>query len=253
MFRRNSRVYGHMVHYLAKLLVTHCLYFFSYNGFILTFAYAQFTGDGSRCLRMVTSYLQLLEKRYQDSLDNDAQALIGYAIDGARRMKQMIDALLAYARTATRGQSLEPTDCEQLLAQVLSNLKFAIEDNDALITHSPLPNVTADSTQLLEVFQNLIGNAIKFRGDEHPQIHISAEQRGDMWIFSVKDNGLGIAMEHLEHIFIIFSRLHPQNEYPGTGIGLAICRKIIERHEGRIWVESQLGKGTTFFFSIPAG
>jgi signal transduction histidine kinase len=215
------------------------------------FAYVA-SHDLQEPLRMVTSYLQLLEKRYRDNLDDDAQEFISYAIDGAKRMKQMIDALLAYARVATRGLSVETTDCEQLLSQVLSNLKFVIEDNGALITHAPLPIVTADSTQLLEVFQNLIGNAIKFRGNEPPQVHVSAERRGEMWVFSVQDNGLGIAPDHLEHVFTIFKRLHPQMEYPGTGIGLAICRKVIERHEGRIWVESRPGEETTFFFSIPA-
>ncbi|MBN1312245.1 MAG: substrate-binding domain-containing protein [Anaerolineae bacterium] len=215
------------------------------------FAYVA-SHDLQEPLRMVTSYLQLLEKRYQDRLDDEAQELIGYAVDGAKRMKQMIDALLVYARAATRVQTLEPTDCGHLLARVLSGLKFVIEDNNALITHDSLPIVMADSTQLLGVFQNLVGNAIKFHADDQPHVHISAERKEDLWIFSIRDNGIGIAPEHLERVFTIFGRLHAQTEYPGTGIGLAICRKVIERHEGRIWVESQPGEGTTFFFSIPA-
>ena len=203
-------------------------------------------------LRMVASYLQLLEKRYRDRLDADAQEFIGYAVDGAIRMKRMIDDLLAYARAATRGQAMEIVDCEHLLTHALSNLAIAIEDNNALITHDPLPTVMADTTQLLGVFQNLIGNAIKFHADKQPQVHISAERQGSMWVFSVRDNGIGIAPEHVERIFVVFSRLHTQAEYPGTGIGLAICKKVIERHEGRIWVESQPGEGATFFFSMPA-
>ena len=203
-------------------------------------------------LRMVASYLGLLEKRYQDSLDADAREFIGYAIDGAQRMKQMIDDLLAYSRVATSGQPFEVTDCEQLLAQALSNLKIAIKEADALITHDPLPSLMADGTQLVSVFQNLIGNALKFRADRQPQIHISAEQRAGEWVFSVRDNGIGIEPEYAERIFVIFSRLHTQAEYPGTGIGLVICRKVLERHGGRIWIESQLGEGATFFFTIPA-
>jgi light-regulated signal transduction histidine kinase (bacteriophytochrome) len=163
----------------------------------------------------------------------------------------LIDDLLAYSRVATQTRPLELTDCEQLLAQALSNLEVAIKENDALITHDSLPTVMADSTQLVGVFQNLIGNAIKFRTNERPLVHISAEKTGDKWIFSVRDNGIGIAQEYNERIFTIFSRLHTQAEYPGTGIGLAICKKIVERHGGRIWVESQPGKGSTFLFSLP--
>ncbi|MBN1428869.1 MAG: substrate-binding domain-containing protein [Anaerolineae bacterium] len=215
------------------------------------FAYVA-SHDLQEPLRMVASYLQLLEKRYQDKLDDDAQEFIGHAVDGAIQMKQMIGHLLSYARAATRAQTIEPVDCEHLFAYTLSNLATAVSDSHAQITHDPLPIVMADGTQLQGVFQNLISNAIKFHADDPPQVHISAERQGDRWIFSVRDNGIGIAPEDIEHIFLVFNRLHTQVEYPGAGIGLAICKKVIERHEGRIWVESQPGKGTTMFFSIPA-
>lgn len=215
------------------------------------FAYVA-SHDLQEPLRMVTSYLQLVEKRYRDRLDADANEFIGYAVDGAARMKRMINDLLAYSRVTTRSQPLELTSCEDLLAQTLSNLEVAIRDNNTLITHDLLPTVKADGTQLMTVFQNLIGNAIKFRADKQSHIHISAERRKNEWLFSVQDNGIGIAPEHTERVFAIFSRLHPQSRYPGSGIGLAICKKVIERHGGRIWFESQLGEGTTFFFTIPA-
>jgi light-regulated signal transduction histidine kinase (bacteriophytochrome) len=203
-------------------------------------------------LRMVTSYLQLLGNRYHDELDDDAEEFIGYAVDGATRMKQLINDLLAYSRVATRGRPLEPTDCEQLLEQVLSNLEVTIKENEALITHDPLPTVMADHTQLTAVFQNLIGNAIKFHAARQPQVHVSARQKDNEWFFSVTDNGIGISPEYTERIFVVFSRLHTREEYSGTGIGLAICKKVVERHGGRIWVESQPDHGSTFHFTLPA-
>ncbi|MBN1430169.1 MAG: substrate-binding domain-containing protein [Anaerolineae bacterium] len=203
-------------------------------------------------LRMVSSYLQLIEKRYKDKLDDDAREFIEYAVDGASRMKRMIDALLAYSRLTTGRQPLDPTDCGQILAQAISNLKVAIQEANALITHDPLPTIMVDGTQLLMVFQNLISNAAKFHAERRPHIHISARQSGDEWIFSVCDNGIGIAPENIERLFVIFGRLHSQADYPGTGIGLAMCKKVVERHGGHIWVESQPGEGATFFFSIPA-
>ncbi|MBN1312244.1 MAG: hypothetical protein JXB30_12565 [Anaerolineae bacterium] len=202
-------------------------------------------------LRMVAGYLELLERRYKDRLDADAREFIGYAIGGAKRMKRMIDDLLAYSRVVTNGQPLAPVDCELLIAQILSNLEVAIKEHNAVITQDPLPHVVADGTQLMGVFQNLIGNALKFHADRQPRVHISAERRGEEWVFSVCDNGIGIAPEYIERIFVIFSRLHTQAEYPGTGIGLAICKKVIERHGGRIWVESRPGEGSTFFFTLP--
>jgi signal transduction histidine kinase len=215
------------------------------------FAYVA-SHDLQEPLRMVTSYLQLVEKRYKDRLDADANEFIGYAVDGAARMKRMINDLLAYSRVSTRSRPLELTSCEDLLIQTLSNLEVAIMESSALITHDPLPTVKADSTQLMAVFQNLIGNAIKFHAEKQPRIHVSAERQGKEWLFCVQDNGIGIAPEQTERVFAIFSRLHPAGKYPGSGIGLAICKKVVERHGGRIWFDSQPGEGTTFFFTIPA-
>lgn len=202
-------------------------------------------------LRMVSSYLQLLERRYKDQLDADAREFIAYAVGGASRMQALINALLSYSRVGTRGKPFEPTDCSMVLERALTNLKVAIEENDAVVTHDPLPTVMADEVQLAQVFQNLIGNAIKFRGERPPQVHIGAQRGKGEWVFSVRDNGIGIDPQHFERIFMIFQRLHSQDEYPGTGIGLAICKRIVERHGGRIWVESQPGQGSTFYFTIP--
>ena len=201
-------------------------------------------------LRMVTSYLQLLDRRYQDRLDADAREFIAYAVDGATRMQALINALLSYSRVGTRGKPLEPTECAVILDRALANLKVTIEESDAAVTHDPLPTVMADDVQLTQVFQNLISNAIKFHGGRRPEVHIGAQHGDGEWLFSVRDNGIGIDPQHYERIFVIFQRLHTREEYPGTGIGLAICKKIVERHGGRIWVESQPGAGSTFHFTI---
>jgi PAS domain S-box-containing protein len=214
------------------------------------FAYVA-SHDLQEPLRMVTSYVQLLAKRYKGKLDSDADEFIGFAVDGAVRMWKLINDLLTYSRVGMRGKGLEPTDSEAVLAQSLRDLKVAVEENGALVTHDPLPTVMADHPQLGQLFQNLIGNAIKFRGKEPPRVHVSASRRGNEWTFSVRDNGIGIAPEYSERVFIIFQRLHSRQEYAGTGIGLAICKKIVERHGGRIWVESGVGKGTTFYFTFP--
>jgi PAS domain S-box-containing protein len=214
------------------------------------FAYVA-SHDLQEPLRMVTSYVQLLARRYIGKLDSDADDFIRFAVDGAIRMWKLINDLLTYSRVGTRGKELEPTDCEMVLNQSLSNLKVAIEDNGAVVTHDPLPTVTGDNPELVELFQNLIGNAIKFRGDEPPRVHVSASRNGNEWTFSVRDNGIGIAPEYAERIFVIFQRLHSREEYPGTGIGLAISQKIVERHGGRIWMESEPEKGTTFYFTLP--
>jgi len=172
-------------------------------------------------------------------------------VDGANRMQTLINDLLAFSRVGTRGKPLTPTDCEDAFEQALSNLKLAVEDSDAVVTHDPLPAVAADSSQLVQLFQNLIGNAIKFKGAEPPRIHIAAEQKRDEWEFSVADNGIGISPEFFDRVFVIFQRLHGRDEYEGTGIGLAVCKKIVERHGGRMWVESEPGQGSTFYFTIP--
>ena len=202
-------------------------------------------------LRMVSSYVQLLSKRYKDKLDSDADDFIGFAVDGASRMQTLIHDLLKYSRVGTRGKPLTPTDCETLLWQTLSDLKVSIDDSGAVITHDALPTVMADGSQLTQVFRNLIGNAIKFKGDAPSRIHVAAEQKGGEWEFSVADNGIGISLEYFERIFVIFQRLHGRDEYEGTGIGLAVCKKIVERHGGRMWVESEPGSGSTFYFTIP--
>jgi two-component system, chemotaxis family, sensor kinase Cph1 len=215
------------------------------------FAYVA-SHDLQEPLRMVSSYLSLLERRYKGKLDSDADEFIHFAVDGAKRMQQLIKDLLTYSRVGTRGKPFVPTDGYQSLAAALDNLQIAIQEQGAIITHDPLPTVKADGSQLTQLFQNLIGNAIKFHGAEKPQIHISAEEKDGEWEFAVKDNGIGIAPENFERIFVIFQRLHTREEYPGTGIGLSVCKRIVERHGGRIWLESEAGKGTTFHFTLPA-
>ena len=219
------------------------------NAELERFAYVA-SHDLQEPLRMVSSYTQLLEKRYKDKLDADANDFINFAVDGAKRMQQLINDLLAYSRVGTRGKPFELTDCEAVFEAAVANLDMAIKENKAKMTHDPLPTVMADEGQLVQLFQNLIGNAIKFRGKQPPRVHISAQPDKDKWVFSVKDNGIGIDPQYFERIFIIFQRLHSEG-YPGTGTGLSIIKRIVERHGGRIWIESQLGKGSTFYFTIP--
>ena len=201
---------------------------------------------------MVTSYLQLLERRYKDKLDQDAEEFIGFAVDGASRMQTLIQDLLTYSRVGTRGAAFEPTDCGDVLGRVLTNLEVAIEESGAEISYGTLPNIAVDASQLSQLLQNLIGNAIKFRGDSPPRIQVEAQRRDEDWLFSVRDNGIGIDPRHGERIFQVFQRLHGIGQYQGTGIGLAVCKKIAERHQGQIWVESEEGAGATFYFTIPA-
>jgi PAS domain S-box-containing protein len=222
------------------------------NAELEQFAYVA-SHDLQEPLRMVASYTQLLAKRYQDKLDADARDFIGYAVDGATRMQDLISDLLNYSRIGTRGKDFRPSSSEAVLERVLAGLKLAIGESGATVSHDPLPTVLCDDVQLGQVFQNLLVNAIKFRRENPPRIHLSADRNGNAWTFSVRDNGIGIAPEYAERVFMIFQRLHSKNEYPGTGIGLAVCKKIVERHGGRIWVQSQLGSGATFFFTIPDG
>jgi PAS domain S-box-containing protein len=214
------------------------------------FAYVA-SHDLQEPLRMVSSYTQLLARRYKGKLGSDADEFIGYAVDGATRMQRLIQDLLAYSRVGTKGREFEPTDCEGVLGRVLGDLRLAIQESGAVVTHDPLPTVIADGIQLDQLFQNLIGNAIKFRNQEAPLVHVSSKRNGKEWIFSIRDNGIGIDPQYAERIFVIFQRLHKRGEYPGTGIGLAVCKKIVERHGGRIWVESNGEKGTTFSFTMP--
>jgi light-regulated signal transduction histidine kinase (bacteriophytochrome) len=203
-------------------------------------------------LRVVRSYLQLLKEGYDAQLDAKAQAYINSAVDSAERMQKMIRALLNLSRVDTRGRTFAPTDCEQLLQGVLANLSLTIAEQEVQVTHDPLPTVRADQAQLAVVFQNLIANAIKFRREGvTPHVHISAEQTDTRWTFSVADNGIGIEADQREAIFQIFQRLHTESEYPGLGIGLALCRRIVARHGGQIWLESAVGTGSTFYFTIP--
>jgi len=221
------------------------------NADLEQFAYVS-SHDLQEPLRMIASYLQLLQRRYQGELDERADKYIYFAVDGASRMQNLINDLLEFSRVTTKAREFEPTDCESILNCVLSDLEVSIKENEATVSYDSLPEIMADSTQLTQVFQNLISNAIKFRSQEAPKIHVSAEKEGEKWRFSVQDNGIGIDPKYSEKIFEVFKRLHKREEYPGTGIGLSICKKIIERHGGNIWVESEPGRGSTFYFTLPA-
>jgi PAS domain S-box-containing protein len=214
------------------------------------FAYVA-SHDLQEPLRTISSFAQLIEKRYKGKLDSDADEFIAFMIDGTARMQNMINGLLTYSRLGTRGKPFQKTDCEKVLGDVVENMKASIEESGATVTHDPLPKVTGDDSQLSMLLQNLISNSIKFHGKEPPKIHVSAKKGENEWVFSVSDNGIGIDPNYWEKIFIIFQRLHTAQEYPGTGLGLAICKKIVERHGGRIWLESQIGKGTVIHFTIP--
>jgi signal transduction histidine kinase len=216
------------------------------------FAYVA-SHDLQEPLRMVAAYTQLLAERYRGKLDDQADKYIRYAVDGAARMQSLIQDLLAFSRVGRQELAVASTDCNQLVERTIENLRAAILESGAVVTHGPLPLLVASGSQLQQVFQNLIGNAIKFRGAETPVIDISAEKQGTDWVFSVADNGIGISGEHAENIFIIFNRLHTRIEYPGNGIGLSICKKIIERHRGRIKALPREGGGTIFEFTLPAG
>ncbi len=236
---------------LAEKLAQHAQELARSNAELQQFAHVA-SHDLKEPLRMVASYVQLLAKRYKDKLGADADDFIRYAVDGVERMQNLIDDLLIYSHVSTCVRGLKSTDCDAVLHRSLANLKAAIEETHATITHDPLPTVIADNMQLIQLFQNLIGNAIKFSGVKPPRVHVSAEQKGNEWVFSISDNGIGIESEYADRIFIIFQRLHSRGEYTGTGIGLAICKRIVERHGGRIWMESKTEKGATFCFAIPA-
>jgi signal transduction histidine kinase len=215
------------------------------------FAYVA-SHDLQEPLRMVISFMQLLAKRYQGQLDERADEYIGYAVQGGQRMKDLISDLLALSRVGTRGRELSPTSCDEALDEALQNLKLALEECGAEVTRDPLPEVLADPRQLVQLLQNLIDNAIKFRQQEAPRVHVFATREQGSWRVAVQDNGIGIEPRFAERIFVVFQRLHGMDQYSGSGIGLAICKKIIERHGGRIWFESEPGQGSTFYFTLQA-
>jgi len=214
------------------------------------FAYVA-SHDLQEPLRMVSSYVQLLARRYQGKLDSDADEFIAFAVEGANRMKVLINDLLAFSRVGTRGKELAPVMLEEIFEHAVHNLQLTIEESGATVTHDQLPQVMADDGQMLQLIQNLVGNALKFHSEEPPKVHVGARREKDRWLLFVRDNGIGIDSQFWERIFVIFQRLHNREEYQGTGIGLAIARKIVERHGGQIWVESKPDQGSTFYFTLP--
>ena len=220
------------------------------NSELEQFAYVA-SHDLQEPLRMVSSYTQLIDRRYGDRLDGDAREFMHYVVDGAARMKQLIEDLLAYSRVGTKGKEFREIEVEAALKRAVTNLRAAIEESGAAVTWDPLPKVSGDDLQLAQLFQNLIGNALKFRGRSVPRIHVSVAEKEGEWEIAVADNGIGIEPQYFERIFMVFQRLHTQADYPGTGIGLAICKKVVERHGGRIWVDSRPGEGSRFHFTLP--
>ena len=219
------------------------------NAELEQFAYVA-SHDMQEPLRMVSSYTQLLAKRYGDKLDGNAREYIDYAVDGVMRMQSLIRDLLQFSRVGRKDQAFDSVSCESLLQTSLLNLAATVRENNAVVTHDSLPIVLGDEMQLSQLFQNLIANAIKYRGEVAPRVHIGCRRGSGEWLFTVKDNGIGIDPEYFDRIFVLFQRLHGKDAYEGTGIGLALCKKIVERHGGKIWVESAVGEGSTFYFTL---
>jgi PAS domain S-box-containing protein len=222
------------------------------NAELQQFAYVA-SHDLQKPLRMVISYLTLLEKRCPDNLDPEAKEFIQYAVEGGKRMKDLIDDLLLYSRIDSQQRKFASVDMNTVTERTLEGSLVLINDCQAEVSVDPLPSIVGDESQLLRVMQNLVGNAVKFHGPDPPKVHISATEQGDVWTFAIQDNGIGLRMEYSDKIFQMFQRLHTRDRFPGSGVGLAIVKKIVERHGGRIWVESAEGKGATFFFTIPKG
>jgi PAS domain S-box-containing protein len=220
------------------------------NSELEQFAYVA-SHDLQEPLRMVSSYTQLVLRRYGERLDGDAKEFMAYVVDGAARMKQLIEDLLAYSRVGTRGKEFKPVPVETAVRRAINNLRAALEETGASITYDAMPTVEADDVQLAQLFQNLMGNALKFRSASVPRIHVAVKEQADEWEFAVQDNGIGIEPQYFDRIFMVFQQLHTKGEFPGTGIGLAICKKVVERHGGRIWVSSKPGEGSTFHFTLP--
>ena len=221
------------------------------NAELEQFAYVA-SHDLQEPLRMVSSYVQLLSRRYRDRLDSDADEFISFAVDGAQRMQLLIEALLTYSRVGTRELRPEKTSLNLVFDQAAANLSMAVESCGGVVTRDELPTLTTDSQQMLRLLQNLLSNALKFRGDEPPRVHVASRQEGGDWLFSVSDNGIGIPPEHRQRVFLVFQRLHGRGQYEGTGIGLAICKRIVERHHGRIWIGEESGNGSVFHFTLPS-
>jgi PAS domain S-box-containing protein len=220
------------------------------NAELEQFAYIA-SHDLQEPLRMVSSFTQLLEKKYKDELDDEAREYINFAVDGAKRMQVLINDLLAFSRVTSKTVDFTEIDLKELLGEVMFNLELDIEETNAQITCDTLPEIVGDYSQILRIFQNIIANSLKYRSEETPKVNISAHKEQGYWLFSIEDNGIGIEPQYFGQVFQIFRRLHTQDEYEGTGIGLAITKRIVERHRGNIWVESELGKGSTFYFTIP--
>ena len=220
------------------------------NADLKDFAYVA-SHDLKKPLQSIEGFAKLLGRRYKGKLDAKADEFIEYISSDVKRMQELIKDLLEYSQLGAKEKKFKPTDCSGVVEKAVGNLQAAIEESNAVVTYDELPTVMVDTPQMISLFQNLIDNAIKFRGEEAPRIHISAERKGDEWVFSIQDNGIGIDPKDSERIFGMFQRLHGSTDYPGTGIGLAICKKIVEQHGGRIWVESETGKGSTFYFTMP--
>ncbi len=220
------------------------------NGELEQFAYIA-SHDLQEPLRAIAGACQFLARRYKDRLDDEAREFIGFAVDGAKRMQELISDLLDYSRVTSKARELVATSAEATVSSVTANLSLQIDEKAARVTHGPLPEVNADPSQLLQLLQNLVTNALKFNDKAAPRVHVSSVLEGGLWHFTVQDNGIGIDPKYFDRLFVIFKRLHGRGEYPGTGLGLALCKKIVERHGGRIWVDSTPGEGSTFHFTLP--